>query len=160
MLPEEYMKHHLELYSYYRSSASYRVRIALNLKEITYEYKSVYKLRNDDPKFSKEFHQKNPQGLVPLLVIDREKSLSQSLAIIDWLEAEYPKNSIYPKDSYMKAKCQSFALHIACDIHPLNIMRVKKFLTAPLRHTKVEKMLRQKCNPTQLNMIKTANFEV
>jgi maleylpyruvate isomerase len=121
----------LELYSYYRSTASYRVRIVLELKKIPYLYKSVYKLRTFDPEFTKEYSQLNPQKMVPTL-IDGETAISQSLAIIEYLEERYPHPALLPSDILARAYVRQIALLIACDIHPLSIMRVRKYFTSTM----------------------------
>ncbi|NMG08226.1 maleylacetoacetate isomerase [Brasilonema sp. UFV-L1] len=129
----------LELYSYYRSTASYRVRIALFLKNIPYIYKSVSKLRKGESKFTAEFSKINPQKMVPTL-IDGQAVISQSLAIIEYLEECYPQPPLLPKDSLARAYSRQIALLIACDIHPLNIKRVRQYLTSPMSHNDSEKM--------------------
>lgn len=129
----------LELYSYYRSTASYRVRIALELKQIPYIYKSVSKLRKDDPIGTAEYQKINPQKMVPTL-IDGEAVISQSLAIIEYLEERYPQPALLPLDTLARAYTRQIALLIGCDIHPLNIMRVRKYLTDPIGLNHAEKM--------------------
>jgi maleylpyruvate isomerase len=129
----------LELYSYYRSTASYRVRIALELKQIPYVYKSVYKLRKGDPCFTAEYQKINPQKFVPTL-IDGDAVLAQSLAIIEYLEERYPQPAILPIDTLGKAYTRQVALLIGCDIHPLSIMRVRKYLTSAIGFNHSEKM--------------------
>jgi maleylacetoacetate isomerase len=130
----------LELYSYYRSTASYRVRIALELKKISYIYRSVSKLRKGDLEFTDEFGRINPQKMVPTL-IDGEAVISQSLAIIEYLEERYPQPALLPKDTLARAYSRQIALLVACDIHPLNIMRVRQYLTSPMGHNQSEKMV-------------------
>ena len=129
----------LELYSYYRSTAAYRVRIALLLKKIPYLYRSVSKLRKGDPEFTAEFGKTNPQRMVPTLV-DGEATISQSLAIIEYLEERYPQPALLPIDALARAYSRQIALLVACDIHPLSIMRVRRYLTSPMGHTHAEKM--------------------
>ncbi|ARV63183.1 maleylacetoacetate isomerase [Nostocales cyanobacterium HT-58-2] len=129
----------MELYSYYRSTASYRVRIALELKKIPYIYKSVSKLRKGESKFTDEFRKINPQKMVPTLV-DGQAIISQSLVIIEYLEERYPQPALLPKDSLARAYSRQIALLIACDIHPLNIKRVREYLTLPMGHNHSEKM--------------------
>ncbi len=129
----------LELYSYYRSTASYRVRIALELKNIPYIYKSVSKLRKGEPEFTAEYHKINPQKLVPTL-IDGEAVITQSLAIIEYLEERYPQPALLPTDALAKAYTRQIALLIGCDIHPLSIMRVRKYLTIPIGLNHAEKI--------------------
>lgn len=114
------------LHGYWRSSAAYRVRIALNLKQISYQQVS-YHLR-DGAQRHPEFLARNPQGLVPALEVDNGKFLTQSLAIIEYLEAAYPAVPLLPATALAKARVRSIALAIACDLHPLNNLRVLNFL--------------------------------
>lgn len=118
------------LYGYWRSSAAYRVRIALNLKGLAYNNKPVdlragaqggvgYKLLN-------------PQGMVPFL-IDGGAGLNQSLAIIEWLDETYPEPPLLASDPLTRARIRAAALSIACDIHPLNNLRVQKYLKAEMK---------------------------
>lgn len=129
----------LELYSYYRSTASYRVRIALEFKKIPYLYQSVSKLRKNDPEFTVEYSQLNPQKMVPTL-IDGEAVISQSLAIIEYLEERYPHPGLLPNDILARAYIRQIALLIACDIHPLSVMRVRKFFTTTMDFNFSQKM--------------------
>lgn len=119
----------LELYSYYRSTASYRVRIALEIKKIPYLYKSVSQLRKGDPEFTAEFCKVNPQKMVPT-IIDGQAVISQSLAIVEYLEERYPQPALLPAATLARAYSRQIALLIACDIHPLSIMRVRQYLTS------------------------------
>jgi len=115
------------LYDYWRSSASYRVRIALNLKRVDYERVPVDLLAGDQ---RGEAHlARNPQGFVPMLIADG-RNLTQSLAIIDYLDAQVPQPPLVPRDPADRAHVLAMALAIACDIHPLNNLRVLKRLTA------------------------------
>ena len=122
------------LHNYFRSSASYRVRIALNLKGLPHDYRSVHLNRNGGEQRSPAFLQLNPQGLVPLLV-DDDVTSGQSLAIIEYLEERYPSPSLLPKGLAERAFVRSLANHVACDVHPLNNLRVLKFLTGPMALT-------------------------
>jgi maleylpyruvate isomerase len=118
----------LQLYNYFRSSASFRVRIALNLKELTYQDIPIHLLNNGGEQHSPQYQSLNPQGLVPTL-LDDEKVISQSLAIIEYLEDLHPEKPLLPTDAYQKALVRSFALSIAADMHPLNNLRVLQYLT-------------------------------
>jgi|SRR6185369_7278914 len=113
------------LYDYFRSSAAYRVRIALNLKDIDYESRPI-DLREDAQK-SAEYRALNPQGLVPTLEIDGQR-LTQSLAIINYLDLRYPNQPLLPASAANRAHVVAMAMTIACDIHPLNNLRVLKYL--------------------------------
>ena len=117
------------LHDYLRSSAAYRVRIALNLKGVDYESRQVNLLDGDQK--SDAYRAVNPQGLVPALEIDGHL-LTQSLAIMDYLDARFPEPRLVPKDPAERAHVLAMALAIACDIHPLNNLRVLKYLSGPL----------------------------
>ena len=113
------------LYTYWRSSAAYRVRIALNLKGLPWSPKSV-DLRSG-AQSGVGFKLLNPQGMIPYL-IDGEIGLNQSVAIIEWLDETYPEPPLLPADPLARARIRAAALTIACDIHPLNNLRVLKYL--------------------------------
>jgi len=115
----------LVLYDYYRSSASYRVRIALGLKGVDYERVPVNLL--DGEQRSIDFRARNPQGFVPMLEADGHR-ITQSLAIIHWLDAAFPDPPLVPADALERAHVVALALTIAADIHPLNNLRVLKRL--------------------------------
>jgi maleylacetoacetate isomerase len=119
------------LYDYFRSSACYRVRIALKLKGIDYETRQV-DLRGDEQK-SGSYRALNPQGLVPMLEIDGHQ-LTQSLAIINYLDIRYPNQPLIPAAAADRAHVVAMAMTIACDIHPLNNLRVLKYLKNELGH--------------------------
>jgi maleylacetoacetate isomerase len=124
------MTHALTLYSYWRSSASYRVRLALNLKGLEYEIRPVHLVRDGGEQFAGEYSALNPQQLVPTL-IDAETTLTQSLAIIEYLEERYPDRRLLPNSAAERARVRAIAQAIACEIHPLNNLRVLKYLTGP-----------------------------
>jgi maleylacetoacetate isomerase len=115
----------LTLFDYYRSSASYRVRIALNLKGAAYERVPINLI--DSEQKGEAYRARNPQGFVPMLEADG-KRLTQSLAIIGWLDRTYPQPRLIPDDSDDRAHVVALALTIAADIHPLNNLRVLKEL--------------------------------
>lgn len=123
------------LYDYYRSSACYRVRIALNLKGIEYEKRPV-NLADGDQK-SEEYRSLNPQGLVPMLEIDGHR-LVQSLAIINYLDIRYPTPPLIPAAAAERAHVVAMAMTVACDIHPLNNLRVLKYLKHELNQPQEE----------------------
>jgi maleylacetoacetate isomerase len=123
------------LYDYWRSSAAYRVRIALNLKGIEYESFQV-DLREGEQK-SAEYRALNPQALVPMLEIDGQR-LTQSLAIINYLDIRYPTPPLIPAAAAERAHVVAMAMAVACDIHPLNNLRVLKYLKNDLGHSQDE----------------------
>jgi maleylacetoacetate isomerase len=123
------------LYDYWRSSAAYRIRIALNLKGIDYESRQV-DLREDEQK-SADYRSMNPQGLVPMLEIDGHR-LTQSVAIINYLDLRHPNPPLLPVLAAERAHVVAMAMAIACDIHPLNNLRVLKYLKRELGHSQEE----------------------
>jgi len=123
------------LYDYWRSSAAYRVRIALNLKGIDYESRQI-DLREDGQK-ADAYRALNPQGLVPTLEIDGLR-LTQSLAIINYLDLKYANQPLIPASAAERAHVVAMAMVIACDIHPLNNLRVLKYLKNELGHDQGE----------------------
>ena len=127
----------MKLFDYFRSSAAYRVRIALNLKGVAPERASVHLRRGAQRE--DDYLAMNPQGLVPALVTDGGDVLTQSLAIIEWLEETHPKPPLLPSDAAGRARVRSLALAIACDIHPLNNLRVLNYLTGTLGATDAQK---------------------
>ena len=123
----------MKLYDYFRSSAAYRVRIALNLKGLVAEHVFVH-LRQG-AQHSADFPALNPQGLVPVLAIDDDAVLTQSLAIIEWLEETHPEPPLLPGSAAERARIRAIALAIACDIHPLNNLRVTDYLGSELEQS-------------------------
>jgi maleylpyruvate isomerase len=119
------------LHTYFRSSASYRVRIALNLKRLEARHVPVHLNRNGGEQFSADFRAVNPQALVPVLS-EGDLHLSQSLAILEYLEEKYPFPALLPESLEDRAFVRQVCLSIACDIHPLNNLRVLKYLTGTL----------------------------
>ena len=107
----------MTLYGYWRSSASYRVRIALNMKGLTARHVSIN--LKDGEQRSAEYRARNPQGFVPMLELGDGTRLTQSLAILDYLDAAYPEPQLYPLDPALRAQVLSAALVIASDIHPI-----------------------------------------
>ena len=122
----------MKLYGYWRSTAAYRVRIALHLKGIDFDSESIHLVKNGGEQHQESYATINPTQLVPTLV-DGSLSLHQSLAIIDYLEANYSGLSLYPYEAKDKAIVQALALDIACEIHPLNNLRVQQYLTGDLK---------------------------
>jgi maleylacetoacetate isomerase len=121
----------LTLYSYWRSTAAYRVRIALNLKGLAYRQLPVHLLKDGGQQHAAEYRALNPQELVPLLV-DGETGIAQSLAILEYLEEVYPLPTLLPAEPAQRARVRALALHIACEIHPLNNLRVLQYLSNQL----------------------------
>ncbi len=121
----------LTLHSYWRSSAAWRVRIALELKGLDYEIRPVHLLKDGGEQHRADYRQHSPEGLVPSLVHD-DWSLSQSLAICEYLEACWPQPALLPADARGAARVRSFCALIACDTHPLNNLRVLRYLEDPL----------------------------
>ncbi|MEP6939862.1 MAG: maleylacetoacetate isomerase [Rudaea sp.] len=118
----------LKLYSYWRSSAAYRARIAINLKGLTCQIVPVSLVDEGGQQHSASYHEVNPQELVPTL-IDGERVIRQSLAIIEYLDEMYPQGTaLLPAEPRSRARVRALALAVACDIHPLNNTRVLKFL--------------------------------
>jgi maleylpyruvate isomerase len=117
----------MKLYTFFRSSASYRARIALNLKGLDYEQIPIHLRRGGGEQFSATYKAINPQALVPALE-DQGRTVTQSLAIIEYLEERYPKPPLLPADPADRAWVRSMALIIACEVHPIQNLRVLNYL--------------------------------
>jgi maleylacetoacetate isomerase len=118
----------VKLFTYFRSSAAWRLRIALNLKGIAWTPAFVHLLKDGGEQHGAAFRATNPLGLVPALETDEGAVLTQSLAIIEWLEETHPQPRLLPDDKLLRARVRAFALAIACDIHPLDNLRVLRYL--------------------------------
>jgi len=116
------------LQSYWRSGAAYRLRIALNLKGVTYDTVPVHLVRGGGEHNAPSYRKINPQGRVPALVLDDGQVLVQSPAIIEWLEETYPLPPLLPKDPVARAKVRGLAALIGCDIHPLGNLSPLNYL--------------------------------
>ena len=128
----------MKLYSYYRSSASFRVRIALAWKGLDYDYVPVHLLKDGGQQFSAEYRALNPASLVPALQ-DEGRVRPQSLASIEYLEETHPQPPLLPGDAAGRARVRSLALSIACEIHPLNNLRVLGYLAKTLGASEEQK---------------------
>src|SRR5579859_7177672 len=122
----------MELFTYFRSSAAYRVRIALNLKGIKAEPHFVHLTKDGGQQHKPEYRNVNPQGFVPALV-DQGRVLTQSIAIIEYLEETHPHPPLLPKDALGRARVRAMAMIIAADIHPLQNTRIMKYMENELK---------------------------
>jgi len=127
------------LYGYWRSSAAYRVRIALHLKQLPFESKSVHLVKNGGEQHSSEYLALNSTELVPTL-IDGDLKLHQSMSIIRYLDEKYPTIPLYPTSIEQRAIADAIALDVACEIHPLNNLRVQQFLASEFSLSENEKL--------------------
>ena len=125
----------MKLYGYFRSSAAYRVRIALNIKSIKVEHVPIHLVRDGGQHRKTDYLLRNPQGLVPALELDDGALLTQSLAIIEYLDTLTPSPRLIPNDPVQAAKVRAVAQSIACEIHPLNNLRVLNYLKGPLQQS-------------------------
>jgi maleylpyruvate isomerase len=121
----------LKLHSYFRSSAAYRCRIALNLKGLAHEIAYVHLIKDGGQHTAPAYRALNPQCLVPTLEVDGG-TITQSLAIIEYLDETHPEPKLLPGDALLRARIRAFALAIACDVHPLNNLRVMNYLKGPM----------------------------
>ena len=121
----------MKLYTYFRSSAAYRVRIALNLKGLQYDAVPVHLLRGGGEQLQANYVKMNPSGLVPTFQ-DDYITLTQSMAILEYLEDEYPEVPLLPRDAAGRARVRELAQIVACDIHPVNNLRVLRYLVNEL----------------------------
>ena len=118
----------MKLFTYFRASAAWRVRIALGLKGLAWTPEYVHLTRDGGEQLRPEYRARNPTGLVPTLETDDGTLIAQSLAIIEWLEETHPAPPLLPRDPLARARVRAVALTIACDIHPLNNLRVLRTL--------------------------------
>ena len=121
----------MKLYNYFRSSASFRVRIALELKGLAYEYLPVHLVKGEHK--AAEYAAVSASQLVPTLVTDDGQALEQSMAIIEYLDETHPNPPLLPQDAFGRAHVRALAQLISCEIHPLNNLRVLKYLTRDLK---------------------------
>lgn len=128
----------MDLYTYFRSSTAYRVRIALNLKAISHNLVTVNLLKAEHS--SPDYKTLNPQGLVPALKLDDGNIINQSPAMLEYLEEVYPDTPLLPSDPIERAKVRGWCNVIGCDIHPIDNLRVLKYLTGELGHSEEEKL--------------------
>ncbi|HEY3460127.1 MAG TPA: maleylacetoacetate isomerase [Casimicrobiaceae bacterium] len=128
----------MRLYDYFRSSAAYRVRIALNLKGVVPDERTFVHLRMGNQR-AQDYLALNPQGLVPALALDDGTVLTQSLAIVEFLDETHPQPPLLPADAEGRARVRSIALAIACEIHPLNNLRVLNYLIGTLGVSREQK---------------------
>jgi maleylacetoacetate isomerase len=126
----------MKLYSYWRSSASYRVRIALNLKQLDYQLQPIHLLRDGGEQYGSFYSELNPQQRVPALELADGTLLTQSLAIIEYLDELCPEPALLPQDPQQRAWVRALAQLVACDIHPVNNLRVLRYLQGELGHSK------------------------
>lgn len=131
----------LTLYTYFRSSAAYRVRIALALKQVSADPRFIHLVRNGGEQKSEAFRAINPNATVPALVLETGEAIVQSLAIIEYLEETHPEPALLPGDAVMRAQIRAAAQVIACDIHPVNNSRVGAYLKAQFGHSQDDVIL-------------------
>ena len=128
----------MKLYTYFRSSAAYRVRIALNLKGLPYEMVAIHLTKDGGQQHKPEYHAVNPQERVPALALSSGEVLTQSLAIIEYLDDIAPEPPLLPADALERAKVRAVAQMVACDIHPLNNLISLQYLKRVMKHEQAE----------------------
>ncbi len=128
----------MKLYSYFRSSAAYRVRIALNLKGLPYEMEAAHLTRDGGRQYTAEFRAINPQMRVPVLQLSSGDVITQSMAIIEYLDEIQPEPPLLPADALARAHVRALAQVVACDIHPLNNLMVLQYLKRQMKHEQAE----------------------
>jgi maleylacetoacetate isomerase len=124
----------VKLYSYFRSSAAYRTRIALNLKGLSYAQAPIHLTRDGGKQNTPDYQAVNPQKRVPALTLDNGDVLTQSMAIIEYIDEIHPDPALLPRDPLERAKVRALAQLIACDIHPLNNVAPLRYLKSPMGH--------------------------
>ncbi|MCE4553228.1 maleylacetoacetate isomerase [Roseateles cellulosilyticus] len=123
----------MKLHNYFRSSASWRVRIGLALKGQAYDYAAIHLQKNEQ--FAEPFSSQQASQLVPALELDDGRWLSQSLAILEYLDETHPEPPLLPRDALARAQVRALAQDIACDLHPINNLRVLRYLKSGMQHT-------------------------
>ena len=126
----------MQLYNYFRSSASFRVRIAMNLKGLPFDYRPIHLVKHGGEQRTPDFLSMNPDGLVPVFIDDARDpplKLTQSLAIIEYLDETIPEPALLPREATERARVRALAMNVACEIHPLNNLRVLRYLVQVLK---------------------------
>jgi maleylacetoacetate isomerase len=129
----------LVLYDYWRSSAAYRVRIALNLKGLSYESRQVHLIRDGGEQHAADYQAINPQQLVPAL-LDGERVITQSLAIMEYLDETHPETALLPADARGRARVRALAMTVASDAHPIGNLRVLQYLQSQLNVDELQRV--------------------
>ena len=148
----------LKLHGYFRSSAAYRCRIALNLKGLAHETASVHLIKDGGQHNAPAYRALNPQALVPTLEHDG-KVITQSVAIIEYLEEIHPEPPLLAGDAERRARIRAFALAIACDIHPINNLRVLNYLKGPLQQGQAVELGPGKAHPSVGRPVRESRIE-
>ncbi len=126
----------MKLFSYWRSLAAFRVRIALNLKGQSYDVVSTDLIKGEQ--FDPEYLKINPQGVVPALITDDGNTLTQSMAILEYLDETYPEPALMPADTMARARVRSLCMILVADMHPLVVPRIRKYITQDMGHSEEE----------------------